>query len=200
MSSLGGSPKKAPPTAQERALSQVGAEKFNDYLDNGVPRILQTRDAIQATGAKFSDAALAASAGVEQAGAAQRPRFAVPTGGGRDGFARSDYDAVLAGAKASALTGAREGVTDLETQGEQKLAAFGRKLSDDTQLSLTESGRRATDAAVADAERKFEWSQTKASAVAGLGGAALGAYGQYKQGQREDRRIAALAKATSGGK
>lgn len=194
----GGSAKKEPPTAQEKALAEVGAEKFNDYVDNGLPRAVETREAIRATGAKLSDAAMVTSAGVEQAGADQRATFRRVTGGGSDGFTRGDYDAAMAASKAEALTGAREGTQDLETQGEQKLAAFGRKLSDDTQLSLSQSGRRATQAAVNDATRRFEAGQSKLAAAATIAGAGIGAYGQYRGRQRQDKQLAALAKSMRG--
>lgn len=180
MGSKGGS-KKAKPTAQERALAKDAAAKWNDYVERYVPvenefveRTKASDDKVAAAqGMVNADANMAHAQAAEQARAGLASQGAAP-GSGRAALSQTSLEDARGASSGEAQAIATQGVHDQEQNARVKMSAFGRDLQDNTSLSLGQSGRRATDAAVAKMKRKTDQRNAMISTGLSAAGAVVG--------------------------
>ena len=193
MSSGGGGDQTPAPTAQERTLAGVGAEKWNDYArrytgPGGVNEkfIQSTRtnesDRQRAKGTVGADSAIAARQ-LEQDTSTLNIKKGVGTGSGAD-IARSLSDSTsIAATKGRAQGVGEQSADDAQLAADFKLASFGRGLADDSQVGLQQGTARATELVKADAVARAEERQQ----LLGAAGTGLGMYSQTKGLFKKDK-------------
>lgn len=206
----GGGGSKQEPTAEEKALARRGANEFNDYVDRFLPvedkfyELSRATDASreQQRGAANAEAAMAHAESRQGLGDAMARSGSAPSSG-RAVLGTSDLSDAQAEGSAMAQGEADRAVQDREQNARVKMSAFGRELSDQSSMSLRDSGRRAQDAAGRAQERAIQDRQaliSSASSVAGLGvaKATSGPYSGVKGVQRGSEQDHMLAAQTSG--
>lgn len=187
---------RAPASPQEQELLRLAGGYYDEYEQQFKPvntellaRITTDpeRDALPAAGRAGVDARLALD-GKTEAALQQQLGQGARVGTGRGLMAAGDMYRAEGGAVGGAQGGAYRGAYDQEFAGRQKIAAQGRGIQDDSRLSTTEAGNRATQAAVAQAGRNTTSSGTStqpgppspyASTVAGIAGAAASGLSNY---------------------
>lgn len=159
---------RAPASPQEKELQRLADEYYKEYDFYFKPvnaelldRITTDpeRDALPAAGRAGVDARLALD-GQSEAALQRQLGQGARVGTGRGLMAAGDAYRAEGSAVGGAQGGAYRGAYDQEFTGRQKLAAQGRGLQDDSRLSTTEAGNRATQAAVAQAGRNTTSSGT----------------------------------------
>ena len=180
----GGGAETPQPTAQEKALAQVGAEQWNDYArryagPGGVNEqfIAKTRATeggrMAAAGQVGADAAMAAhqaKQGTVSAGLAR----GISSVSGASIAGKAKDVTTLAGAEGRAKAQAVQGVDDAQLAADLKLASFGRGLSSDAQVGLQRNTARATELLNKSAVSRFQEKQALMGAV----GTGVGMYAQ----------------------
>jgi hypothetical protein len=176
---------RAPASAQEQTLGDIAAQQYADYVNRFQPLNTRLLDLVKTNvGRDVIPATARAGVDVRLAMKGKEPnllRDGVRAGAGRALMSQAEFDSERGKAIGDAQGGAYRGAYDKEFAGLQKMAAQGRDIQDTSILSMSEAGRRATEAAIAKAGRNLSSSGTSSekisqplvsgSALAGLTGA-----------------------------
>lgn len=177
MGSTGSKPKDPGPTAEERALASRAANEWNDYIARYVPledlalkqAAYDPKKTLQLRGESVAMAAIGTKG---EAGANVKRTLQTGAGLSSAMTRAAAEDPVLAQASASGLGAAlaEQAVQDRSLQARQKLTAFGRGLSDQSSLGLSQLGRTRTEEALT----KYKAKQTEKAAKMEAVGTAIG--------------------------
>lgn len=160
-------------TRQEKALAEVGAKYWADYMDRGKKTESAYRDRL---------AKLGSDAEVSRATSAGLNRFEGGMGFGLNPLNAGDVIGQEQGrgrARAAIASGAHTGAQDQHQAGQQGIVALGRNIRSDGDSALT---RSAIDSQKGEQARLYA-AQLRAGGLQDLAGVGAG-YGLYKWGTR----------------
>lgn len=156
--SLGGGGGTPQATEQERALAEIGAEQWSDYVERGVPMISAFKERLRDP--KHTERLEGQSNAATAAATAHDMKKAIEASlgsGDASGSGSSVMTASLAPLRRTSIAGgaaagARDSARAREQTGMIKLSAYGRGLSDDASVVMQSAGENATRKAIAEAD------------------------------------------------
>lgn len=162
--------KKTKPSEQERALAQVGAEKWNHFVTRLSPAIHRGVDLSRATEADRRDIGAQASGSI----AAELSQFKPRAGAGRSVMAAHEASNLQSAVPAAAMAEAEPALQQREQRGLIGAVALGRSVQDQGTRGMADVGRRATETAAQKLQHRTDLRRGLISGAATL----AGAYGQ----------------------
>ena len=176
----GPKPEKPKPSAQEKALAEVSAKKFNDYVNRYLPAEDVYRRGLDVTASDInkveSDAVGAAVKGLGSA-LVDKMTLAKKLAAGSSGSTAlevADLSSAMAGASGLGIAAGKRQLRQNRLRGLARLAALGRGLDAQAVSGLTGAGARATDVAIGEQSRRVEDAQNLSNALASAAGMYLG--------------------------
>ena len=171
---MGGKPKKAAPTAAEKASAEIGAKEWNDYVRNFMPLEKQVADDV-----RYKEGAVRGLAGAANVDSAMAHAGAYESARSPLGITSS----VLGrnSQTSAAAAGVSDGMYARETAGLTGLTAFGRKLSADSMANYGAIGNRATGLALAKSDAQAQRTNDLTNLGAAVAGNWYAGY-RHKQG------------------